>query len=116
MTGGLFRFAHVYGEIGHDGKRTGAIRDVYDIWFYLQMNVMPDEKTLKKRLEKPEYSRTVNPRDYFTGPGIDEFYDFLRERCAQLSEKDIENELSAYLPEDEIQGLDMKFRAAFARL
>lgn len=92
------------------------IRDIYDIWFYLQMNIRPDEATLQSRLDKPDYSKLVSKEAYFPGNSISEFYEFIRSKCAELSEADIENEMSAYLTPDEIPGLGMMFRAALAKL
>ncbi|MFC1762368.1 nucleotidyl transferase AbiEii/AbiGii toxin family protein [Planctomycetota bacterium] len=92
------------------------IRDLYDIWFYLQMHVEPDAEVLTKRLKKPCYSRLVKPEDYFPGQTPSEFYNYLRTQTAQLSDKDIKTELSDYLPLEEITGLSMLFRAALAKL
>jgi len=92
------------------------IRDIYDIWFYLQMQIKPDIEVLEKRLRKPSYSRLIKKADYFPGKTCVEFYDFLRTNVSQLTEKDIQNELSDYLPPEEITGLSMLFRAALARL
>lgn len=92
------------------------IRDIYDVWFYLQMQIEPDVAVLEKRLRKPSYSRLIRKSDHFPGKTASEFYDFLRTKVAQLTEKDIQNELADYLPPEEIDGLAMLFRAAFARL
>lgn len=92
------------------------IRDIYDICFYLQMNISPDEKTLLQRLKKPIYSRLVGKNDHFTGSSLTEFYTFLRQKCADLNADDIRAELSGYLPSDEIDGLDLLFRAALTKL
>lgn len=92
------------------------IRDIYDIWFYIQMNVQPDIPTLQKRINKPQYSKLVNKTDYFQGTSASEFFDFLRDKCADLSDKEIEYELSTYLPPEDLQGLGMMFRAALAKL
>lgn len=92
------------------------VRDLYDVWFFLQMGVKPDEETLRDRLRKPAYSRLVKPGQRFPGVSIDDFYDFLREYACQLSDTAIAAELADYLPADEIPGLAMQFRSAFARL
>ncbi len=92
------------------------VRDVYDIWFYLRMGVWPDEKTLKKRLAKPDYSRLVSKADYFKGETAADFYAFLREVAIGLNDEDIEAELSDYLPPEEMAGLAMRFRAELAKL
>ncbi len=75
------------------------IRDLYDIWFYLQMNVIPDRTTLAQRLKKPSYSRTIKPEDRFSSKTIEEFYDFIRAKVAVLSDEDIAQELTDYLPQ-----------------
>jgi predicted nucleotidyltransferase component of viral defense system len=92
------------------------IRDVYDIWFFIQMNVSPDIPTLESRLKSPCYSRLVSHVDYFTGETPHEFYDFLRAKVALLSDKEIAEALSDYLPLEETVGLAMMFRSALARL
>lgn len=92
------------------------VRDMYDIWFYIQMNIRPDEPTLQRRLNKPVYSKLVQKNDYFPGRSISEFYDFIRSKCAELSDEEIENELSAYLLPDEIKGMSIMLRAALAKL
>jgi len=92
------------------------IRDIYDIWFFCRMNTRPDEETLKKRLLKPAYSRSVKKSAYFKGSSTEDFYDLIRNYCASLTDADIEKELSDYLPASEITGLSDMFRAAFVNL
>ena len=92
------------------------IRDIYDIWFFLQMNIKPDEAILAGRLKKPAYSRLINPDDYFSGNRCAEFYEFVRKKVSLLSDKDVEKELADYLEPEEIAGLLMHFRAALVKL
>ncbi len=92
------------------------IRDIYDIWFFCRMNIRPDKDTLKKRLLKSEYSGLVKKSAYFKGSSTDDFFDFIRNQCASLTDSDIEKELGDYLPANEITGLSNMFRAAFATL
>lgn len=92
------------------------IRDIYDIWFFCRMNTRPDKKTLKKRLLKPAYSRSVKKSAYFKGSSTEDFYDLIRNYCASLTDADIEKELSDYLLPGEITGLSDMFRAAFVNL
>ena len=92
------------------------IRDVYDIWFYLTMGILPDALTLKKRLKKPSYSKLVSGKDYFSGTGVKEFYDFLRTKTRDISDRDIENSLGDYLKKEDIAGLSIKFRAELVKL
>jgi predicted nucleotidyltransferase component of viral defense system len=92
------------------------IRDLYDTWFFLQMNILPDAKTLEARLADVCYSRLVKKEDYFKGRTVKEFYEFLRNHASKLSDADIAKELSDYLPQDQIQGMSMLFRSALARL
>lgn len=92
------------------------IRDIYDIWFLIQMNAKPDEATLKFRLAKPVYSSLVKKNDYFTGRTCNEFYDFIRSYVSTLSDEKISSELSDYLPSSEMVGLALLFRAALAKL
>jgi hypothetical protein len=93
------------------------VRDIYDAWFFLQMGILPDEKTITQRLVKPIYSRLVKPADRFRGEAsLPEFYEFLRQCVSQISDADIAGELVDYLPPDELVGLAMQFRSAFVRL
>ena len=92
------------------------IRDIYDIWFLLQMNATPDTATLEERLWKPVYSRLVSKDDYFPGRACSEFYDFIRTKVASISDEQIGNELSDYLPSEETKGMALLFRAALAKL
>lgn len=92
------------------------IRDLYDIWFFLKMNILPDQPTLEKRLNKPQYSKLIRSEDYFPGSTCDEFYAFLRENAALLTDIDIKKELRDYLPDDETTGLAMLIRAALTKL
>jgi predicted nucleotidyltransferase component of viral defense system len=92
------------------------IRDVYDIWFYLRMGVRPCSKTLQRRLKKPNYSRLVKSADQFKGQSVTDFYAFLRQAVLAMTDKQVEAELADYLPPDELVGLVMRFRAAFATL
>jgi predicted nucleotidyltransferase component of viral defense system len=92
------------------------IRDIYDIWFLLQMNATPDVATLEKRLRRPVYSRLIKKQDYFPGRTCSGFYDFIRAEAARLSDERIAEELSDYLPPGETVGLALLFRAALAKL
>jgi predicted nucleotidyltransferase component of viral defense system len=92
------------------------IRDIYDIWFLLQMQAVPDRPTLEKRLRKPSYSRLIKKQDHFPGRACSEFYDFIRAYTAKLSDEQIADELADYLPPQEMTGLALLFRAALAKL
>ncbi len=92
------------------------IRDIYDMWFLIQMRATPDIPTLTERLRKPAYSRLVKKSDYFPGKTCGEFFDFLRSNVANLSDEQVRDELSDYLPPRETEGLLLLFRAALARL
>ena len=92
------------------------IRDVYDIWFFIQMGVSADQEILKKRLIKPIYSRTVKPEEYFKGVSINEFYEFIRGYVNSINDNQIEEQLGDYLLPKEIVGLSLMFKAAFVKL
>ncbi len=92
------------------------IRDLYDVWFFLQMNISPDLHLLSQRLKKPIYSKAVKKVDYFKGKNVHEFYEFLRASLSKISNKEIESQLSDYLLPDEIIGLLSFFKAAFVKL
>jgi predicted nucleotidyltransferase component of viral defense system len=91
-------------------------RDIYDIWFYLTIGIKPNIKTLNARLKKPVYSKLVSKAEYFSGSGVEEFYDFLRKKILDITDKEIEKSLGDYLKKEDIAGLAMKFRAALAML
>jgi hypothetical protein len=91
-------------------------RDIYDIWFYLTIGVKPNIKTLNARLKKPVYSKLVSKAEYFSGSGVEEFYDFLRMKIRDITDKEIEKSLGDYLKKEDIAGLAMKFRAVLAML
>ena len=92
------------------------IRDIYDIWFLLQMYAKPDEATLKARLAKPAYSSLIRKKERFHGRTCSEFYDFLRTHVNTLTNERISHELSDYLSPDETAGLALLFKAALAKL
>jgi predicted nucleotidyltransferase component of viral defense system len=92
------------------------IRDMYDVCFFLNMNVLPDKKTLKIRLDKPEYSKLVKTEDRFKGSDIGLFFDFIRTWAAGLREEQIDNELENYMEPSQMVGLQMQFRAALVKL
>jgi predicted nucleotidyltransferase component of viral defense system len=92
------------------------VRDLYDIFFYIQMGISYDHLTLKQRLLKQNYSTLVKKDDYFKGKELSEFIEFLREATQKLSDKDIDKELSDYLPSNEIPGLAMQIRASLVKL
>ena len=92
------------------------IRDVYDIWFYLEMNVEPDPAILEARLKRPNYSKLVKKSERFGGESLGEFYAFLRDWVGNLDDQTIEDELADYLKPDEIIGLSAMFRAALVTL
>ena len=92
------------------------IRDIYDIWFFLKMDIKPDTTTLQERLKKCLYSRLIKTDDYFIGEGVIDFYDFILTYVNKLSDKMIMDSLNDYLNKNDIIGLSMKFRAEFAKL
>ncbi|MBN1673111.1 MAG: nucleotidyl transferase AbiEii/AbiGii toxin family protein [Kiritimatiellae bacterium] len=92
------------------------IRDLYDIWFFLRMGVLPDPPTLEERLRRPAYSRIVPDRERFSGESVSAFYDFLRAHCSGLTDKDVADSLADYLAPEKIPGLAMAIRAELAKL
>lgn len=92
------------------------IRDIYDIWFFLQMNATPDRTTLEERLKKPSYSKLVKAQDHFTGRTCSEFYAYLRAEVSKLTNEQIADELADYLPPEDTKGLLLLFQAALAKL
>lgn len=89
------------------------IRDLYDIYFYLNLGIKPDENTIKERLKKPQYSKRVKiiPKESSLNTLID-FYDFLKEEVIKITTQDIKSELSDFLSEEDMIGLEMKIKAS----
>lgn len=85
------------------------VRDLYDLYFlYTMVKTKPDMAVLEKRLQKVASTpRNRNPKRMT----LDQFLAKLRARLAALSADDITLELSDYLPNDELQGLETKIRA-----
>lgn len=92
------------------------MRDLYDVWFFLQMNVLPDVATLEQRLSKPVYSRLVKAQDQFDGRGVSDFYDFIRDTVSTYTDQDVSCGLSEYLPKNEREGLLPLIQAALVKL
>ena len=92
------------------------VRDIYDIWFFLQMQAKPDLPTLEARLAKPAYSKLVDPKDRYQGKTCEDFHRFICGAVNRLTDQQIRDELSDYLPPAEATGLSLLFKAAFARL
>ena len=92
------------------------IRDLYDIWFFLQMGIVPDRETMESRLRNPSYSRLIKEADCFAGTTPADFYEFIRQRDSKLTDAEIEESLSDYLPPEETKGLAMQFSAALTKL
>lgn len=92
------------------------MRDLYDIWFFLQMNVKPDEEILKLRIKTPRYSTLVRKADYFKGSTLNEFYEFFRAKTSSLTDKDFKKELLDYFTGSEIAGILPLLKASFVKL
>ncbi|MHC4887093.1 MAG: nucleotidyl transferase AbiEii/AbiGii toxin family protein [Planctomycetota bacterium] len=92
------------------------VRDVYDIWFFLNMGILPDREILTARLTKPTYSKLVTKKDYFQGDSAEVFFEFLKDWVLALTQTDIETELKPLLPREELPGLLMQFKASLAKL
>lgn len=91
------------------------IRDLYDIWFYLKMGIMPDLETLNARLKTCAYSKLIKKADRFPGKTIEEFYDFLSGYVNELTDKDFIDSLDDYVNQEDLCGLSMKIRAEWAK-
>jgi predicted nucleotidyltransferase component of viral defense system len=92
------------------------VRDLYDIWFFLQMNIEPDPEVLLKRLKKPNYSRLVAEKTRFKGSSLKDFYEFIRLTTKNLSDQEILQQLAPILPADEALGFSLQLRAALTKL
>ena len=91
------------------------LRDVYDIWFFLCMGVKVDEKRLLSRIQKPAYSRLVDVSRQLEERTVPAFYDLLRKEITELTDKEVSESLSDLLPEVELTGLTMRFKAEFQK-
>lgn len=92
------------------------VRDLHDIWFFLRMGIRPAPAILEARLRSPRYSRLVARHERFAGTTCEEFYGFLREMAAALTDADIAAALADCLPPEELPGLAMSIRAELAML
>lgn len=93
------------------------VRDIYDIWFYLKMGILPDRSVLQERLSAPEYSRLVRESDRFMiGGSVHDFFAFLNKQVRNLSDADIAESLGDYLSPADMGGLAMRMRAELAKL
>ncbi len=92
------------------------VRDLYDIWFFIRLGAKPDSNTLLTRLSKPTYSRLVKKKDHFTGKTEREFYDFLIDQVSELSEQEVEDQLSRYIDPRELPGILLKIKTALLKL
>jgi len=90
-------------------------RDLYDIYTYLEVfRVKPDSTILEKRVIKPSYARQVKTRPQLTS--IKEFTSFLKDECDKLSREDIEGELMAIIPPEDLDGLGIDIIRAIRKL
>jgi len=82
-------------------------RDLYDIYFINSiLGINPDFLTLRKRLQKIEYSKNIeNSSSKLT---IKEFVDFLEKAMTGINQDLLRNELRDYFSEKDLYGLDLK--------
>ena len=92
------------------------IRDVYDIWFFLQMGVRPDTRVLENRLKKPSYSKRLKNNEQFTGKTASGFYEHFRKYIVSLDDHIVAEEMKDYLDNEDRTGLSMMFKSAVALL
>lgn len=83
-------------------------RDLYDIYFFLQQDVMPDIDILEQRLSNPEYTKIVKKSDYFKGKGLGDYVEFMVKTVKKIDEVDLENDLLSILPENRVRGFKTK--------
>ena len=88
------------------------VRDLYDIYLYLTMGVMPDEEILASRLKKVSFARGVKKTIEAEKISLEMFYDFLKQEISLLTEGQVAGELEATLPENDLLKLDMKIKRA----
>ena len=86
-------------------------RDLYDIYFYLQQGVFPDQKTLEARLENSEMIPSISKTDYFTEKSPDSFYRFLHRTVLKIDGVHLERDLSSILPPERYLGIKMRLLA-----
>jgi len=89
------------------------VRDLYDLhFFYAYLNILPAIDTLMKRLEKVNSTpRNKNPKSM----SLDLLLHRLRSTLQKLSKDHIE-ELSDYLPSENLPGLDLRIRANLLKM
>ena len=89
------------------------LRDLYDTYLFMNMGVSPNTDVLKKRLEKPNFSRNVSTNK--SGIDISSFYAFLKDTVEKITLLELDNELSSVLPKEELSSLDMKIKNTILR-
>jgi predicted nucleotidyltransferase component of viral defense system len=90
------------------------IRDLYDIYFYLNMGVKPDTATLEKRLSKPRYVRNVKAFPDTSPMAVKNFYSFLRETVDQIPEEEISKSLADLFPPGDLTGIPLRMKAVIS--
>ena len=86
------------------------VRDLYDVYLFLSMGVLPDKGVLSKRLQKPIFSTRVKTNR--KSSDVEPFMSFLKETVANLSAEEVVDEMSAIFPAGELPGLELKIRKA----
>ncbi len=92
------------------------IRDVFDIWYFLSLDVLPNREVLEKRLKKPQYSRAVSEEEYFQGKDFRNFYKFYKAKVKLITQDEIKEALGQYLPTEDLIGLEQLFKASLIKL
>ena len=88
------------------------IRDLYDIYLFINMGISPDEQILESRLKKTNFSKVQQNKSKPKSIGIAKFYEFLKEEVKSLSAQDVQSELAGILPHIELLGLELKIKGA----
>lgn len=88
------------------------IRDLYDVYLFINMGVQPDEEILIARFKKPLFARNVKNKVEEEPLSLDLFYSFLKQEIEKLSFNDFSEQLRAILPSSDLLNLDMKVKAA----
>jgi predicted nucleotidyltransferase component of viral defense system len=83
-------------------------RDLYDIYFFLQLGVTPDIELLQERLSEPQYTTLVKHTDYFKGKSFSDYIEFMLHTIKKTDEAELENDLLSILPDNRVRGIRKK--------
>jgi predicted nucleotidyltransferase component of viral defense system len=88
------------------------LRDIYDIYLFLNMGIKPNLEVLETRLKKPDFAKNVaiNIKSHKKSQTIDEFFDYFKVEIKKIKQSDLDLELSGILGIEDLLGLEYKIK------